>query len=83
MNYLTLVFVILAVSLGGTARAGAQAAADNPYREGVKDYYSGLCYRARPYQDGPEQKARLWERGFNDAERRDRGRLDRSHCNLR
>jgi hypothetical protein len=24
------------------------ASADDPYKEGVRDYYSGLCYRARP-----------------------------------
>ena len=36
----------------------------DPYREGVRDYRAGLCYRARPYRDGsPEQKQ--WERGYN------------------
>jgi len=50
---------------------------DNPYTEGVRDYYSGLCYRAR-YLDGP--KADLWERGFRNAQRRDHDRVDRSHC---
>ncbi len=35
----------------------------DPYREGVRDYREGLCYRARPYLDGsPEQKQ--WERGY-------------------
>jgi hypothetical protein len=44
----------------GTAHARNR---DNPYTEGVRDYYSGLCYRARPYLDGPPEKAVLWERG--------------------
>ena len=49
-----------------------------PYTEGVRDYYDGTCYRARPYDDGA--KADLWERGFRDAQRRDHNRVDRSHC---
>ena len=51
---------------------GAAHAEDrgNPYKEGVHDYYSGLCYRARPYPDGPPEKADLWERGFRNAQRR-------------
>ena len=59
----------------GTAHAGDM---DNPYKEGIRDYYSGLCYRARPYDDGP--KSDLWERGFRNAQRRDHNRVDRSHC---
>ena len=27
------------------------ARADDPYKEGIRDYHSGLCYRARPYLD--------------------------------
>jgi len=56
------------------------ARADDPYKEGIRDYHSGLCYRARPYLDGPPEKAVLWERGFRDAQRRDRNRVNRSHC---
>src|SRR6266567_3686732 len=56
------------------------ARADDPYKEGIRDYHSGLCYRARPYLDGPPEKAILWERGFRDAQRRDRDRVNRSHC---
>jgi hypothetical protein len=52
----------------------------NPYAEGIRDYYDGLCYRARPYLDGPEDKADLWERGFEAARKRDRDRVDRSPC---
>jgi hypothetical protein len=61
----------------GTAHAGDR---DNPYTEGVRDYYSGICYRARPYLDGPTEKAVLWERGFRNAQRRDHDQVDRSHC---
>jgi hypothetical protein len=60
----------------GTAHARDR---DNPYTEGVRGYYSGTCYRARPY-DGPSEKADLWERGFRNAQRRDHNRVDRSHC---
>jgi hypothetical protein len=54
--------------------------AEDPYKEGVRDYNSGLCYRARPYLGGPKVKADLWERGFRDTQRRDHNRVDRSHC---
>ena len=60
----------------GTAHARDR---DNPYAEGVRDYYSGTCYRARPYPDGSEKDV-LWERGFRNAQRRDHDRVDRSHC---
>ena len=53
---------------------------DDPFKEGIAAYYSGLCYRARPYLDGPEWKAVLWERGFIDAQRCDEDRVDRSYC---
>jgi hypothetical protein len=61
----------------------ASAPADDPYKEvkeGSRDYYSGLCYRARPYLDGPPEKAALWESGFRDAQRLDQDRVDRSYC---
>jgi hypothetical protein len=48
------------------------------YKEGVRDYHNGTCYRARPYDDGP--KFDLWKRGFQDALRRDHNRVNRSHC---
>jgi hypothetical protein len=51
----------------------------DPYKEGVRDYYNGTCYRARPYPHGTE-KAALWDRGFQNAKRRDRNQVDRSHC---
>jgi hypothetical protein len=56
--------------------------ADNPYKEGVRDYYSGLCYRVRPYFDGPKDKADSWDRGYRDAADRDRDRAI-SHCHPR
>jgi uncharacterized protein YecT (DUF1311 family) len=59
---------------------GASAPADDPYKEGSRDYYKGLCYRARPYLDGPPDKAALWESGFRDAQRRDQDRVDTSYC---
>jgi uncharacterized protein len=59
---------------------GASAPADDPYKEGSRDYYNGLCYRARPYLDGPPEKAALWESGFRDAQRRDQDRVDTSYC---
>lgn len=54
------------------------ALAADPYREGARDYYSGLCYRARPYLDG--DRAARWEAGFRAAQKRDHDRVDRSHC---
>jgi len=53
--------------------------AEHLHKEGAHDYYSGLCYRARPYLDSPE-KAVYWERGFRSAQRRNHNRVDRSHC---
>ena len=50
-------------------------APQDPYKEGIRDYYSGLCYRARPYDEGPLDKAALWERGFRHAQKRDRNRV--------
>jgi hypothetical protein len=70
-----LIYVLIATALCVTG-----ARAEDPYKEGVSDYYSGLCYRARPYLDGSPDKAALWERGFRHAQRRDRNRVDRSHC---
>lgn len=34
-----------------------------PYREGVRDYREGLCFRARPYIDGSEIQ-KLWIKGY-------------------
>jgi len=61
---------------------GAAHARDtnNPYTEGVRDYYNGTCYRARPYLDESSEKAVLWERGFRNAQRHDHDRVDRSRC---
>jgi len=73
MKILTSIAMLLAT---GAAHAGDR---DTPYAEGVRDYYSGTCYRARPY-DAPSEKADLWERGFRNAQRRDHNRVDRSHC---
>jgi hypothetical protein len=58
----------------------ATAPQPDPYQQGVRDYYSGLCYRARPYLDGPADTAALWDKGFHDAERIDKGKTDRSYC---
>jgi hypothetical protein len=69
--------VVLAVAVLASSSAGG---ADDPYKEGVRDYYSGTCYRARPYLDGPPEQAAAWERGFRHAQRRDHDRVDRSHC---
>jgi hypothetical protein len=63
-----------------TPRPATPANAEDPYKEGTREYYSGLCYRARPYLDGPPEKAALWESGFRDAQRRDQDRVDRSYC---
>jgi hypothetical protein len=63
-----------------TPRAANARDRDNPYTEGVRDYYNGTCYRARPYLDESSKKAVLWERGFRNAQRRDRDQVDRSHC---
>ena len=49
-----------------------------PYQEGVRDYHEGLCYRARPYPNGPENN--LWGRGYEDARTKDRNKHDWSHC---
>jgi hypothetical protein len=50
-----------------------------PYKEGMRDYREGLCYRARPYVDhSPEQK--LWERGYEAARVKDRNKRDWTHC---
>ena len=48
--------------------------------EGMHDYYDGLCYRARPYLEGPEDEAAQWEKGFRLAQKRDHDRVDRSYC---
>jgi hypothetical protein len=57
------------------------AYAITPYQEGVRDYYNGLCYRARPYDeiDMPD-KAAQWVKGFDAAKKKDRNHLDREHC---
>ena len=60
----------------------------NPYfKEGIRDYYSGLCYRARPYADLEDshkpddlEKTTSWEEGFLQAEIKDHNRFNRSHC---
>jgi hypothetical protein len=63
-----------------TPRPATPANAEAPYKEGTRDYYSGLCYRARPYLDSSPEKAARWESGFRDAQRRDQDRVDRSYC---
>jgi len=50
------------------------------YKEGIRDWFDGLCYRARPYLDGPPEKAAAWERGWQDAQRRNPEPVDRSYC---
>jgi hypothetical protein len=69
----TLVFAV-AVLASSTSMCSA-----DPYKEGIRDYYDGTCYRARPYVDGSEKEIR-WKRGFRHAQRLDRDRVDRSHC---
>jgi hypothetical protein len=46
-----------------------------PFQEGHRDYYAGLCFRARPYLDGPAAKEAAWIKGFNDAQAH-----DKRHC---
>jgi hypothetical protein len=70
----------LAAGLIALVLCTTDARTDDPYKEGVRDYYSSLCYRARPYLDGPPEKAAAWERGFRHAQRHDHDRVDRSHC---
>jgi hypothetical protein len=67
--------IALALCLCAPAVAG-------PYEEGIRDYYKGLCYRARPYILDDKKNA-LWERGYRRAAQRDRGRTDLSHCEPR
>jgi hypothetical protein len=59
------------------------AYAITPYQEGVRDYYSGLCYRARPYgEEEPSNKATQWAKGFDFAKKRDHNRVDRAPPHL-
>ena len=50
----------------------------DPYREGMRDYREGLCYRARPYLDGPEEK--LWIRGYEAHQTVKQGRRMDKYC---
>ena len=52
---------------------------DDPYKQGIRDYYAGLCRRAWPSFDS-EDKAALHEAGFNAAQQRSHNRVDFSHC---
>jgi hypothetical protein len=86
MRYIVLVLMALVFCVGEAASAAAPKnrnplTEQQAYKEGVRDYYSGLCFRARPYLDGPEDKERLWVKGFRDAEQRDHDSVDRSYCN--
>jgi hypothetical protein len=56
------------------------ACALTPYQEGVRDYYSGICYRAHPYLLGPADKDAQWDKGFQAAKQRDHNRVDREAC---
>ena len=48
------------------------------YQEGVRHYREGLCFRARPYIDGPEEK--LWERGYDAYQTKKQTRRNDKHC---
>jgi hypothetical protein len=63
-----------------SGRKSTPHAPKSPYQEGVHDYYKGLCYRGRPYSEGPADKDAQWEKGFRDAQKRDHDRVDRSYC---
>jgi len=54
---------------------------ESPYAEGIRDYFDGTCYDARPYDDGP--KFALWEQGFRAAQEGHHDRVDRAHCGAR
>jgi uncharacterized protein YraI len=60
-------------------RCPAGAEGEKEYLEGIRDYWKGICWHARPYADD-DDGAIFWERGFNHALRLDRNRADRSHC---
>jgi hypothetical protein len=50
-----------------------------PYREGMRDYREGQCFRARPYaDDSPEQK--LWKLGYYAQQNKEHNKRDWSHC---
>jgi hypothetical protein len=57
---------------------GPARAEPTPYYEGIIDYNSGLCYRARPDYEG--QKMVEWELGFRYAQEGDHDQMDRSYC---
>jgi hypothetical protein len=65
--WLTGILVTIAFTCVWLTATRAEA---NPYKEGVRDYYSGLCFRARPYVLESPEKNVLWERGWRDAQRR-------------
>ena len=51
----------------------------DPYKEGVRDYREGLCFRARPYIDhGPEQE--LWIKGYHAHQTTKIGKRNDEHC---
>jgi hypothetical protein len=41
----------------------------DPYRQGMRDYREGLCFRARPYYEQEADQA-LWITGYHDEEKR-------------
>jgi hypothetical protein len=47
---------------------GAPCKTPTPFQKGIRDYHSGLCFRARPYLDGPEDKNDQWIKGYDDAQ---------------
>ena len=54
----------------------------DPYKEGMRDYREGLCFRARPYIDhGPEQD--LWIKGYRAHQTTKIGKRNDEHCFLR
>jgi hypothetical protein len=70
--------LVLCAGQSAIAEPSRGAKADDPYQEGIRDYQSGLCFRARPHLDDPE-KERVWERDYRYAEQHDRTKRDWSY----
>lgn len=72
-------FAIDNVELQKTCDHGDEDACNvlKAYKEGIRDYRAGQCFRARPYSDNlPEGK--FWIEGYN-AQQKKKPR-DLSHC---
>ena len=76
-------FAASKVELQKTCAHGDESACNvlEAYKEGMRDYRAGQCFRARPYSDNtPEGK--FWIRGYHARQTKKISRRNDEHCFL-